>query len=260
MIAMTGLEYAHARLWARFGARPTEFDWRRIEVVRDYAALLDAARAVAPFAPWLAGLTADADVHAVEALLRARLRARVEEVASWMPEAWQPAVRWCARAADLPLLAHLARHGGVPRWATTDDVFRPLFDIPQVSTWSAALPRTPLAPLVPALADPARLVAAWAREWWRLLPEAALSDTERQSFARVARVLTGHLAVFPAARGGDGWPLRRALVGKLERLFRRTPAEPAAAFVFLALVALDGERLRGELVRRVTFPRLTLAA
>jgi hypothetical protein len=30
--------------------------------------------------------------------------------------------------------------------------------------------------------------------------------------------------------------------------------------VFLALVALDGERLRGELVRRVTFPRLTFAA
>jgi hypothetical protein len=35
--------------------------------------------------------------------------------------------------------------------------------------------------------------------------------------------------------------------------------DPAAAFVFLALSALDVERLRGELVRRAAFPRAPLA-
>jgi len=35
---------------------------------------------------------------------------------------------------------------------------------------------------------------------------------------------------------------------------------PAAAFIFIALSALDCERLRGELLRRVVFPRLPLAS
>jgi len=36
--------------------------------------------------------------------------------------------------------------------------------------------------------------------------------------------------------------------------------DPAAAFIFLALAALDLERLRGELARRAAFPRLPLLA
>jgi len=38
------LDYACARIAARFGARPDAATWRRIETVRDLAAMLDAAR------------------------------------------------------------------------------------------------------------------------------------------------------------------------------------------------------------------------
>ena len=45
MIEAGSLEYAHARLGARFGARPDELAWRRIEMIRDLGGMLDAARA-----------------------------------------------------------------------------------------------------------------------------------------------------------------------------------------------------------------------
>jgi len=41
---------------------------------------------------------------------------------------------------------------------------------------------------------------------------------------------------------------------------RRAMLDPAAAFAYLALIALDLERLRGELLRRAAFPGLPLVA
>jgi len=50
--------------------------------------------------------------------------------------------------------------------------------------------------------------------------------------------------------------MRRALAVRLSLLYRRATLDPAVAFIFLALSALDMERLRGELLRRALFPRL----
>jgi hypothetical protein len=58
----------------------------------------------------------------------------------------------------------------------------------------------------------------------------------------------------------DGWPLRRTLQARLTLLFRRAMLDPAAAFAYLALTALDLERLRGELLRRAAFPALVAAS
>jgi hypothetical protein len=55
-------------------------------------------------------------------------------------------------------------------------------------------------------------------------------------------------------------PLRRDLEARFVACFRRHPLEPAAAFAWLGLCALDLERLRGELARRLAFPRARLVA
>jgi hypothetical protein len=75
----------------------------------------------------------------------------------------------------------------------------------------------------------------------------------------LVRLLAEHAAAFREPLEVDGWALRRALHARLTQLFRRATLEPAAAFIFLALSALDCERLRGEILRRVVFPRLPLA-
>ncbi len=74
------------------------------------------------------------------------------------------------------------------------------------------------------------------------------------------RALDAHLAAFHDRTVRDGWPLRRTLQARLTLLFRRAMIDPAAAFIFLALAALDLERLRGEILRRVIFPGMPLAA
>ncbi len=83
---------------------------------------------------------------------------------------------------------------------------------------------------------------------------------ERTSLLReTVGLLAEHANAFRDPSASDGWALRRALHARLSRLFRRATLDPAAAFIFLALSALDFERLRGEILRRVAFPRLPLA-
>jgi hypothetical protein len=53
--------------------------------------------------------------------------------------------------------------------------------------------------------------------------------------------------------------LRRALQARLSLLLRRATLEPAAAFIHLALSALELERLRGELLVRKLFMNAKVA-
>jgi hypothetical protein len=251
---MGSLDYAHARLSARYGQRANEAAWRRIEHLRELPALLDAARNSA-LGAWLAGIGPAATPHEIERVLRMHWRAEVAEIAAWMPAAWQGAVRWCAVAIDLPLVLHLARGEAMPAWAADDSTYGD-FAGREAADRGAAPAAGRFAPLRPAWTDPPGLGGAWRAEWERRLPKGALADGTL--LAELVRVLQRHLAAFrdPALR--DGWPLRRALEARLVLLFRRAILDPAAAFVFVALCALDLERLRGELVRRAAFPGFAL--
>ena len=80
-------------------------------------------------------------------------------------------------------------------------------------------------------------VRAWHAEWERRLPEPPDQAD----------------AAFAAAAAGQGWLLRRSLQARLSLLLRRATLEPAAAFIHIALCALDLERLRGELLGRALF-------
>jgi hypothetical protein len=54
--------------------------------------------------------------------------------------------------------------------------------------------------------------------------------------------------------------LRRALAGRVALVFRRAAVDPAQAFAFLALAALEYERMRAELIPRCVLPHRALAA
>jgi hypothetical protein len=246
------LDYACARVAARYGARPDEGAWRRVETVRDLAAMLDAARATA-LRPWTAGLSADTEPHASERVLRAHWRSLAREVATWMPERWQSAVAWSALAPDLATLDFLRRGESPPSW---------LFEDPLYADWSgrsgeaeraAAPPFTPLA----SIRDSAALLRAWYDEWRRRLPRS--QEREAPQLARLARLIVRFGAEMRAAPPGDASPIVRSLRERLEALYRRAMLEPTAAFAYLALAALDLARLRGEVVRRELFPRLAPA-
>lgn len=248
MIDCGSLEYAHARLHARHGQRLDEAAWRRIEVIREFAPLLEGARSGA-LRPWLVGITADSSVHQVETTLRSHWRALIDERLAWLPLSWQSALRWCAVLPDLALLQHLARGGEPTAWMQDDPTWRELCAA-QPPARAAVLAAGPYAALAGAWATPEWLGRAWHDEWQRRLP-----PRPGDALQPLVRVLLGHRQVFVAAAASEGWLLRGTLRARMALLFRRAALQPAAAFVDLALCALDLERLRAELLRRLLFPR-----
>lgn len=253
MIDCGSLEFAQARLQARHGQRAREADWQRLEVTREFGALLDAARQ-SPLQPWLVGLTRHSTSHQIEALLRGQWQALVAEVAAWMPARWQAALAWCAVLPDLPLLQHLARGGEARPWMDDDAALRALAQAAPAQR-ADVLARSRYAPLAAAWKAPDRLGAAWFDEWQRRLPRPGLRPGDADdSLHRLVQTLRAHADGFVAAPPAQAWLLRRALQARLTVLLRRATLTPAAAFVHLALCALDLERLRAELLGRALFP------
>lgn len=249
MIDAGSIEYAHARLCARFGERPDELAWRRIETVRDIVPMLETTRASA-LAAWIAGIAPEDGTHAIERALRAHWHERVAAIAAWMPATWRASIEWCAMLIDLPVVQHLARGGASPGWLSDDPLRAALYDEHRRRPpgWAALL--------AAARANSDRVAELWRAEWDRRLPD----PRDRTSLLEdTIHAIADHWNAFRDPRATDGRVLRQALHARLSRLFRRATLDPAAAFIFLALSALDFERLRGEILRRVAFPRLPLA-
>ncbi|HXZ49398.1 MAG TPA: hypothetical protein VEG27_10280 [Usitatibacter sp.] len=219
-------DFAQARIQSRHGAHPDGAAWAMVHAAVNLSALLEAARASA-LRPWIAGLDAGSTLDEIERLVRVRLRGRIEEVARWMPQAWRPAVLLTRELVDLPARQRLAAGLGVLPWMADDPALaaRPARD----DVASADNPRE-------------AWLAAWRASWPRCSAE------ERAALEELVSTLRSHLAEFARASVEDAWELRRALGARLERLFRRHALLAAAAFDHLALLALDAERLRAELV------------
>jgi hypothetical protein len=249
VIECGSLEYAHARVHARHGERLDAAAWRRIEVMRDFAPSLELARASA-LRPWLVGITADSSAPQIEATLRGHWRSLVDEVAGWMPAAWRQAVAWCVWLPDLALLQHLARGGESPPWVRDDDVWRELSVAPP-PTRAAVLAAGPAGALASAWPTPHTLGRAWLGAWRLRLPQHA--GDAGTTLEQLVHVLLDHARAFAVAAPSQGWSLRGALQTRLTQLLRRSALQPASVFVHVALCALDLERLRAELLRRVIF-------
>ncbi len=250
MSAADGFEYAQARIQARMGLHPSEPVWRRLAASRTLSAYLEGARATA-LGPCVADLSGASDVHEIEQSVRSHLHRCVGEVALWAPEPWRVAVQWLNWLPYLPALRHLLEGAEVRSWMGA------------AAPLKACLEVAPEArPRVLALAGGAVLVNAWERgesmlrAWgvtWRQRWPACTGQCAA-GLNGIAAVLERHVSRFPAAGLRESWPARHALNARMRHLFRQHTLEPAAAFAYLALVALDLERLRADLTWRALFP------
>ena len=254
------IEYAHARASARLGQRPDERLWQQLRASRRISALLDAVRA-SPAASYVSGVDARASLDGIELALRQQFRLRVDETAQWAPDAWVDAVRWVRSLVDLPALAHLATGGTALAWMKNDPELAP-HALAAPSGRVAALRAGPLAPIADALAadtitaagrppsaatlHPA--LAAWEQHWRTLWPD--MPEDERTNLDALATLLRQHQLAFPQAPTSEAAGARASLAARVSSLVRRAAAQPAVLFAWLALYALDLERLRGEFVAR----------
>jgi hypothetical protein len=236
--------YALARLAARHGALARPGERSALSASRGADRYLDVLRQTRLLAP-PESVTAH-DVDAFELYLVGAWRAACAEVAAWHPPRWRPAYRWCARLADLPVLASLRRPEPAGGWARGDPLLAALAAAPAAER-GAALRIAGLEPLAAAFAAGTSLGAAWRDHWhalWPAIPRATarrLGELEALWFASRAERTPG------AER-------QARLAGELERHYRRCRGTPAAGFCELGRRALDLETWRGGFASRLYRP------
>ena len=218
---MSVMEYAQARMQARFGARPGPQAWRELDAASELRAYLDAARGTS-LKRWVSGIEPGADLHAIDSALRARFESHIAEVAHWLPQEWRSAALWLLNVLDL---SAIQQSGSEPDFLRR---YR-----------KKARARA-------AQGNEAR--AAFLEEWTRRWP--AQDEESLRGMQCIAATIAKHLERFARTSVRDAWHERSLLERELRRLFRRFALKPEAAFCHLALVALDLERLRAALVRR----------
>jgi len=248
MSARPRWSYVQARLQARHGARLREADWRAIEAARSSDQFIERARA-SSLRRFIQGVDARMSSHAIERILRDTWRAYVAEMASWVPAVWRQAVTWTSFFPELPIIDALLK-GEAPAWMQQDPAFAELAQA-DLQKRNAALANSPLNALVASNGRGPMLAARWYARWRSLWPR---RRADNRALLDLAAAINAHVERLDRAGLQEtSAPYRRDLARRLTRLFRRHSGSPAALFCHLALVALDLERLRGDLIRRRLF-------
>lgn len=241
------MDYAQSRLQSRFGERPDELLWQKLEAAPEPVAALEIARSCG-LRRWVVGIAPHADSHEMEIALRARWRECVTEIASWMPSRWQPALLWTRGLVDLPALCYLARGGAPLPWMFSDPVLQVYARADSIAretmlredcrAFMGSSFDAPGRAALPASPCPSQICQAWLDEWRRRWPR--WSDTD--SLENLARLFDAAMKQ-PAVIG------RPELLRKLHSLFRCSVLRPVVVFIYIAFAALDIERLRAGLLQ-----------
>lgn len=249
MNGVASFAYSQARLQARHGARPNAMVWRRLEGIGDLLHFLQSARTTG-LRPWVLHFSARTDIHAMELSLREQYRRYVADVASWQPVAWRKPVLWAQRLLDLPALQHLLMGERVPAWMRNDPVLKP-FATDNLRARLESLQDSDFASLLETWQAGHPLLDGWRERWHALWPR--ISSTAAAPLERLEAHLGRHVRSLRQDGSERSQEACQRLAEKLAYEFRRYTHQPAAAFLHLALVALDLERLRAALMRRALF-------
>jgi hypothetical protein len=244
MSSSVNFAYAQARLQARFGERPDADVWLRLHGIGEIGSYLQAARQT-PLRKWVLGISPTHESHDIELVLRQKFRSHIDEVANWPPLPWRAAFQWIKYLLDLPVLQQLLSGGTMAEWMRRDPV---LADFSGTDTFMHPSDVT-------VLAESARqgdtLFQGWLQHWRELRPGTGHSDAHfNDALAQLEALLRAQLE---PSRGTSTPQLREELAHRLRTAFRRYSFQPATACAYLALTALDLERLRGDLLQRVLF-------
>lgn len=252
MILPSQFAYSQTRLQARHGERPDEQTWRQLETQQELVNFLQNARR-SPLRPWVLGMHANDNWHLLEQTLLQQLHLYIEHVANWQPSPWRAAVRWVRHLLYLPALQYLLSGNTAPAWMLQDSYLKP-FTSTGVQQRLLAMQQSDSAPIVSAWQEGLPLLKGWLQHWHTLWPDE--HSTTTRPLIKISALLLRHLETFRHIHPGQGWQERENLASKLSNLFRRYSQQPAAVFLHLALVALDIERLRGNIMQRALFPEL----
>ena len=239
--------YAQARLQARHGERAGELVWRRLQGIGDLTSYIQTARQTT-LRPWLTGFHSKHGSHEIELVLRRQYRDYADEVAHWLPARWVSTVQLLRRVPDLPALQHLMTGEAVPAWMLEDPELRPLASENQAMRLEA-MQNSDMAWVVEGWQQEQALFSTWLDNWRSKWPRAPRLTGGLEYLGRLVQQHIHTQLEEPGATRDQ----RDALMQKLNAAFRRYSFQPAAACAHLGLIALDLEKLRGDLVGRLLF-------
>ncbi len=240
--------YAQARMQARFGSFPDNTAWLKLQNVLELGSYLQVAGQTS-LRPWVLGLSAMHTSHEIERALRQKYRRQVDEVASWLPPGWQPAFRWIKCLGDLPALQYLMAGGEPLQWMDSDpDISDFTDDDPEIR--QSALKVAGYARLVDAWQQGDLILTAWLSHWNRIRPKTP--DFE-QGLLSAEKLLRKQIEGDPENTDTDSPKDYEAIAAECRPVFRRYAFQPAAACAYLALVGIEFQRLRSELMQRLFF-------
>jgi len=240
--------YVQTRLQARHGVRLSDDDWRRLRSIGDLANYLQVAQR-GPLNDWVVGIGANTPVHEIELLLRQRFRSYVDEVSRWLDADWQQSVGWVKRLIDLPALSHILSGRAAPNWMLDDPELK-LFIHVNASLRDEAFMDSDCRVFLQAWKNQQPLSDAWIREWQQISPG---KKQEKAGLVQIIKLYLNKLRIQNESPEESTELLRDSLELELRGAFRRFSGNPEVMFVHLGLIALDLERLRGDLVRRALF-------
>lgn len=238
--------YAQARIQGRLARLPAEDEWQRLAASRTLASFLEEAR-LGPLRNWVKGFSGQSDVHDLEAGLRSLNREALDDLCGWVPAPWRDALSWTRWLAYLPLFAYLGAGGLMPGWVARDPELGGLLG-EEGALDPQCLVNAGLDVLMRSEQGPA---AAWIAQWRRRWPRCG-RETSGNLEAMTA-LLAGHVERLRRISPEATWSLRREVRGKLQLSLHRRTLQPEVPFIYLALTALDLERLRAALVTRALF-------
>jgi hypothetical protein len=244
--------YAQARLQARHGQRADEQVWRRLHSTGDLANYLQMARQTGLRA-WVIGIDSSQSSHDIEFSLRRQFCRYVDDVSRWLPADWRAAFQALKRLPALPALQHLLSGASVPAWMLDDPGLRH-FASENVKLRMEAIQASEYGYLVQAWQRGETLYDAWYDYWQHQWPGPARVNL---AMKQLGRLLLQHIRSQGSETATSTRQQREVLVSRLNAVFRKFSFQAAAAFAHLALVALDLEQLRGDLLSRKLFAEST---
>jgi len=249
MNSLPRFAYVQARIQSRYGSRAKTDVWLKLHTIDDPGSYLQVARQT-PLRPWVLGINSTHSSHSVELALRQKYRAHVDEVARWMPGAWQSPIRWIKRLADLPILQYLAEGGDPINWMKSDPAIDG-FTANEPALRLQAMRDAGCTSLVEAWQQDDLLIAGWLRHWNNICPA---TKAFKQGLHQMELLL--HAQNQPSARQADaGLPTEYAdIENRLRRIFRRYSFQPTAVCAYLASIAIDVQHIRSNLMQRMLFP------
>jgi hypothetical protein len=240
--------YTQTRLQARHGMRPNKQEWRMVEGQKELASFLQSARQTS-LRPWVLSMHAQDNSHLLEATLRQLYRNYVDEVVIWLPSPWRASVQWVKYLLDLPSLQYLLSGNTAPTWMRDDPQIKQ-FTPTYLEARIQVMQKSVYAPLIAARQSGKTLLTGWTEHWRSLWPQ----EKSNRSIVKLIALFNQHLANFQQLSPQLAWKSRETLATKLTIMFRQFSYQPVAAFIHLALIALDLERLRGDVIQRCLFP------